>query len=547
MHIMMLAALLFAVFGSMSVLGQYGDNCSRYTWYTSMDDTTCRCGNELEGGIICSEMSHQVYLQMSFCMTWSNTTGTLAGICRYGPYSRCNSTYCRAYTLLPTNPAQLNAFQCTHYNRKGFFCGECIEGFGPSVFPFSLKCTNSSMFSPLIATSIYLTLELVPVTIFFFLIMIFHINITTGPMLGYIFFCQVHVRLARCLVGTYYSVASYFGTFSEVVANIQLFMSGIWSLDFFKVTNIIAPFCISHRMKTIDVLMLDYVLVLHPLILVLITYTCIELHAQNCRIVIFLWKPFHRCFNKLRRNWNGSIVHAYATLLMLSFAVVNDVTYNLLSVTAVYNMNAAVVKHLVFFDPGMERYEHEHIIYIAIALVVLFFLGFCPALLLCLYPTRLSKMIYCCSARKRIALKIFVETFQGCYKDGLHGTRDYRMTPAISMFVVIVLNITFAIETSHSFLNVAPLCTSLLMISSLLISYIRPCKSWMMNFSLSFHFTLIGILVVVYIIWMQDAYVQTSLLAAAFMVLVTLPHALFLLWVGYKLASYMCTQPNAYL
>lgn len=388
----------------------------------------------------------------------------------------------------------------------------------------------------------YLTLELAPVTVFFFLIMMFCINITTGPMLGYILFCQLHVRLARCLVGTYYSITSYFGSFSEVVANIQLFMSGIWSLDFFKVTNIIAPFCISCRMKTIDALMLDYVLVLHPLILVLITYTCIELHAHNCRRVVFLWKPFHKCVIKLRRNWNGSIIHAYATLLFLSFAMINDVTYNLLNVTAVYNINGAVVRQVVFSDPEMEGYKLEHIIYVSSALIVLFFLGFCPAVLLCLYPTRLSKMMDCCSTRKRIALKTFVETFQGCYKDGLNGTRDYRMTPAISMVVVIALNIFFATETRHSFLNVAPLCSSLLMILSLLISYVRPCKSWLMNLSLSFHLTLVGIIVVVYITWMQDAYIQTSLLAAVFMVLATLPHALILLWAGHKLAFYMRTQ-----
>ena len=101
---MMLAVLLFALFSGASVFGRYGDNCSSYTWYTSTNDTTCRCGSELKGGIICSEMSHQVYLQTSFCMTWSNTTGTLTGICRYGPYNHCNSTYCRAYTLLPANP-----------------------------------------------------------------------------------------------------------------------------------------------------------------------------------------------------------------------------------------------------------------------------------------------------------------------------------------------------------------------------------------------------------------------------------------------------------
>ena len=37
-----------------------------------------------------------------------------------------------------------------------------------------------------------------------------------------------------------------------------------------------------------------------------------------------------------------------------------------------------------------------------------------------------------------LALSVFAETFQGCYKDGLNGTRDYRMTPAIMMFWILI-------------------------------------------------------------------------------------------------------------
>jgi len=44
----------------------------------------------------------------------------------------------------------------------------------------------------------------------------------------------------------------------------------------------------------------------YPLFLLVITYVCIEVHARNFRLVVYLWKPFHRCFAKVRRNWSTS-------------------------------------------------------------------------------------------------------------------------------------------------------------------------------------------------------------------------------------------------
>ena len=49
-----------------------------------------------------------------------------------------------------------------------------------------------------------------------------------------------------------------------------------------------------------------------------------------------------------------------------------------------------------------------------------------PTLLMLLYPTRtFQKCLNCCGLRC-LPLHIFMDAFQGCYKNGTDGTRDYR-------------------------------------------------------------------------------------------------------------------------
>ena len=78
---------------------------------------------------------------------------------------------------------------CGPYNRRGLLCGQCISGYGPGVNQFNLKCANCSNIPTVLAVGL---VELFPSTLFFICVIIFHINnnITAGPLLGYVLFCQ---------------------------------------------------------------------------------------------------------------------------------------------------------------------------------------------------------------------------------------------------------------------------------------------------------------------------------------------------------------------
>ncbi|CAI8026069.1 hypothetical protein GBAR_LOCUS15031, partial [Geodia barretti] len=92
---------------------------------------------------------------------------------------------------MPSNASQLDEVMCGPYNRRGFLCGECKEGYGPA--PFGLKCTNCSSAWSGYAIYLYLLLQFVPTTLIFIGLVMFRLKLTSGPLLGYVLFCQMNV------------------------------------------------------------------------------------------------------------------------------------------------------------------------------------------------------------------------------------------------------------------------------------------------------------------------------------------------------------------
>ena len=140
------------------------------TWYYESNDTGgCVCGSELEGGLICHQYTQTVEISADFCMTYDDQTQEVfAGDCAYG-YSANMSN--RRYSIEESNYTSLNSSQCALYNRKGLFCGECSEGFGPAVYSFDLKCANCSTMPSALAIAASFLLEFLPITILFSLLL----------------------------------------------------------------------------------------------------------------------------------------------------------------------------------------------------------------------------------------------------------------------------------------------------------------------------------------------------------------------------------------
>ena len=122
-----------------------------------------------------------------------------------------------------------------------------------------------------------------------------------------------------------YGGAIYFGLF------------GIWNLDFFKL--LYTPFCLNPNATTLQVLSLDYIIVVYPLLLIILTYTLVRLHYNNCRLVVWMWRPFLSCFAHCRKQWDiqNSLVDAFATFFLLSYVKFFSVSIDILTPADVWD------------------------------------------------------------------------------------------------------------------------------------------------------------------------------------------------------------------
>ena len=97
-------------------------------------------------------------------------------------------------------------------------------------------------------------------------------------------------------------------------------------------------------------------------------------------------------------------------------------------------------------------------------------------MLLILYPTRLfRKCVTCCRFRRWHALHMFVESFQGQYKDGTNGTWDLRMVSALFLILRILTMATFA-NRHYSYYTSSGLQCLLFVSTSCFYAVVRPYK-----------------------------------------------------------------------
>ena len=71
----------------------------------------------------------------------------------------------------------------------------------------------------------------------------------------------------------------------------------------------------------------------YPLLLIVISYSMIELHDRGFKVVVLLWKPFGKLFTYVRSDWDirNSIIHAFATFLLLSYMRILSVSFDVLA------------------------------------------------------------------------------------------------------------------------------------------------------------------------------------------------------------------------
>ena len=254
---------------------------------------------------------------------------------------------------------------------------------------------------------------------------------------------------------------------------------------------------------------------------------------------MWLWRPFHKCFTRARRSWDSqaSIVDVFATFLLLSYSRFLFVSLYMLHGTTVHNSYGVAESKVLYVDANIKYFSKKHLPYAVVAILILFIVILSPALLLLCYPTKLFRK---CSSYRRLrgrqALLVhtFVEKFQGCYKDGVNGTTDFRSLAGLYLVVRIALMISGDAKI-HSSLALAWLLRAIVsLVTSLFIAIARPYKRNYMNVLESLMLALIGLLSLLILAYQYLIPSETHLLLPHLIItLISIPQLVLILYVLY--------------
>ena len=518
-------------------------NNSCPTWfYFSNTTQRCECGEFQAGWVVCDQQSMTVQLNREFCATYSGQEGLFyIGHCPLN--YKFNNTN-RMFSELPTDPDLLQDMMCGSYNRKGLLCGQCVNGYGPGVYTLGSQCADCSKFSTLSAVLLYLLVDIVPITLFFVCVVLFRLNITAGPLLGYVIFCQDFSVSLELEPTVFDYVKSSLSPFLATGLQVMLITFEFWNINILK--PIIPPFCVSEKLTGLHIQVIRSFSAVYPIILVIFSLLIIQLHAKNNTVTKIILKPFIFIFKKANTTpvTSDAVIRAFATFIFLSSIKNMFALYAIIRSTKVHtSIDGSVYKSVLYVDPTTEFFSPTHIIFLLIPLMQCLFLVFIPCVLLVIYPTRVYRWISgCLSARKRLAITAFVEPLNSCLKDGLDGTRDYRAFAGVllfgpPLFSIWVLIIEFVIDDEYNMNILFCYISSFL---SLFVSFARPFKSTIANMSASYYFIVFGALAnIVAYLWYSQLSVSTLALEVAFFSIGFAAQAPVVVWVVYKFACYV--------
>ncbi len=462
---------LFAVSSSLPMSNQEHSNFFNATecpsWYIPRQDG-CTCGKSL-GPLVRCRKNERVSVRIAYCMSYDNATGqVLVGNC---PYVKPHKQRVRSYMVQPKNVSDLNSRLCGWANRTGFLCSRCKEGLGVSVMTYDYKCVEC--IGKWKGWILYLFLAITPTTIFFIFVIFCKIRSTSGYLNSLIALSQVVTFYVDKYPNT---VLRYNGISGSVLLGMAT-IAGIWNLDFFRL--IIPHFCISENMTTLNIIAMEYIVAFYPLFLIIVIYIFIELYDKDFKPFQILWAPIKCVLSSM--DWNidirHSLIDAFATFLHLLYTKLIFVSFNLISYVATYNSKGEhVYPNVLYYAGEVPYFSKTHLPYFILSISVLLVFVISPFLLLLFYPTKAFQK--CLGLFPRVnwhPLHAFADAFNGCFKNGTDGTRDWRYFGSFYLLFRMTFYLTSVISevTSSMILTIIPLIASLMF---------ALCKPYKFNF-----------------------------------------------------------------
>ena len=440
--------------------------------WTILNETSnnCECGSDLDGIIQCNSKTLEVSVKACYCMTYSEKLNeTFVSYCWYGcSYTNHFEQYHRIFTK---NVSELNDEEvCRSFNRTGLMCGECIAEHAPSVYSYDLACVECKDYK--YNWLKYIAVAYLPLTAFYILMIVLRVSVNSGPMVVYVTISQMIAApgIFQFLINTHHF------RYRGVTSMIWMSFYSVWNLDFWR--GAYEPFCLHPDMSILQTISLDYAVAVYPLVLISITYCLVRLHD---RYIVFsrLWLPVYRCCSTFRRKWNirESLVNAFATFFILSYVKIMNVSFDILTLSPCYyneSGNKNSNSHL-FINGSMTPFTKEHIPYAILAIVMFLIFNFLPLVLLCVYPSRCFQKCLNCTKCQYRTLHVFMDIFQGCYKE---TPRDCRYFAGFYLLLRFINLMVYSVTLNPLYFT---FMVCIFMIAVLLVAICKPYKHKIRN------------------------------------------------------------------
>ncbi len=449
--------------------------------------------------------------------------------------------------VLPqNNVSALDDLLCGQLNREGTLCGRCKKGYGFAVSTYIChhKCVHCKGNSPKYGWT-YVAFELILITGFFLIVMTFNISATSGAMNAFVFFAQV-------MAGSFSINAS--GDIpletithrSDSLVEIYASLYGIWRLDF-----IFPNLCLSPHLTAQNAYLLLYFKAIYPVFLILVFLAVVWLHDHGVQPFYSCGKWVSRQLRRLRKPWTvqKTVIHALATFLVLSFTKFTELSFFILAPARLIHHDGSIVTWVPRYYGELKYLSAVHIPYFLVATLFLILFVILPTLLLLLLPARtkwgklfFNKAFKILHINPDGRLHIFLQTFQGSFKDGSgsKGEINCQIFAGIYLLLRFVIFMLASLLPSRDYLIYQQFVCS---IAILLFAIFRPYRENRYNILDISAFTLLGTINLLTIFNSLLVAVDVELSPVLFTVqyvLVFVPLIIMIIWFSYTIIKHCC-------
>lgn len=338
-----------------------------------MKDGRCVCcNNEFVGIPKCTQTDFKTYLQVGYWIGCIDDNPVTA---------ECPSTHCSypnaeaGLTLLPRTCQDIEKQCVCAANRRGLLCGKCKEGYTVFYHSESFRCEKCLDNFGLLK---YFASEVMPLYLFFLIIVCFQFNLSSGVAHNVTFFVQI------VLLMNYKAISHENNPHTHVSTAVFRLIFGPLNAAFFVEDNI--SFCLWNGATVLENLLFKYLTAILALILLLFLvffYKC-------CSFEKLIPKLF--CCPRVKKqvknhiSKGNPILLSIATFFIIFHEQITVTSFQILAPTALYGKGKTNNASVVALSGEIDYFSETHLQYAIPALIFIFLFSIPPPVILFSYP-----------------------------------------------------------------------------------------------------------------------------------------------------------------